>query len=486
MFKKLKKSTRGLTFSLGNKEKIGTKFRYVLDLMKNEVIIIEDKNGTGTVSRKRSGNDYKPLYDIRTKEVKEAVSNADYLEVEEDGENIVVRLLKKVKNSSKRSNLVKIEDILAVRCGEIVLNKASGFEFGKPTLFNDEYFDYICKNISSKHKTWKKEEPKLKKVFDVISLFSGSGLLDKGFQDPQFRFVYAVDFDKDACETYKENIGNHIHCKDIRDVSANEVPHADVVIGGPCCQGYSAANRSNIELDEAEAKRLLIDDYIRIVKAKEPKVFVIENVPQLLTAKDGLYIDKVFNELGKKYEITCKVIRDDQIGGYSVRKRAIVIGSRVGKIELPDATITTVKTVRDALSKVDSTWFNYEDITVPKEKTKEIMSYVRQGHNWKDVPENIHRFGPSTQSAVYHRLSWDEPSITITNWRKSNIIHPEENRILSVSEAAAIMGLDNSFRFLGSLASKQQQVANGVTQAMARFVKKYVLDALNSNILAFS
>lgn len=489
--KKIKKSIRGLTFSLEDEGKIGTKFRYFINVKNNEIVIVEDENGKGTVSRKKCGKKYKPLYDIRSKEVKKLVSKADYLEVEENNGKIVVHAFTRVKHNLVRNNIVRIEDVLCCKAGEIIVDMAAGgtnpqYLFGKPTLYNDEYFSYLERN----HPRWepRKEKKKLQKVYDVVSLFSGAGLLDNAFKDPQIRFVYGVDFSEDACETYKANIGGHIVCDDIRNIDASSVPDCDIIIGGPCCQGYSNANRVDINKLSAKTKRLLIDDYVRITKEKKPKVFVIENVPQLLTREDGLFISKVINGL-PEYEITCKILADNNVGGFTMRKRAIVIGSRIGKIELPDATFTTVKTVKDALKNVDATWFNYNDVTLPKPSTKLAMSYVPQGGNWKDIPESIHKFGPSTQSNTYRRLAWDELSPTITNWRKCILIHPEKDRILSVAEAAALMGLDKSFKILGkSLDSRQQAVGNGVTQAIGRFVKEHVLEKLNANnkILSFA
>ena len=81
-------------------------------------------------------------------------------------------------------------------------------------------------------------------------------------------------------------------------------------------------------------------------------------------------------------------------------------------------------------------------------------------------------------SNVYRRLSADEPSVTITNWRKVNLMPPVGNRILSVAEAAAIMGLNKDFRFFGSLNDRQQQVGNGVTLAIASFIKSIVKNSL--------
>ena len=86
--------------------------------------------------------------------------------------------------------------------------------------------------------------------------------------------------------------------------------------------------------------------------------------------------------------------------------------------------------------------------------------------------------GLERHSDTYRRLAWNEPSIALPNWRKVNIMPPEGNRILSVSEAAAIMGLDKTFQFHGTLNERQQQVGNGVTQAIAHFIK-----ALCKNVL---
>lgn len=495
--KQIKKSNRGLTFSLSDERRIGTKFRYFINKKDNEILIVEDENGTGTVSRKKSGKTFKPLYDIRTKEVRDMVSSADYMEVEDAGEKIIVHVYRKIREikNAISNNVIRIEDLFMSKYGEIVLDGTTGcggitqpeFRFGKPTLFNEDYWSYLCSQAPiSYKKAFTKEKKTIEKIYDVVSLFSGGGLLDYSFKDPKFRFVYGCDFDKDACETYRANIGNHIVCDDIRNIQASDIPNCDLVIGGPCCQGYSNANRIDINEDTAKQKRLLIDDYVRIVKEKQPSIFVIENVPQLLTKENGLYIDKVLNGLSE-YKITCTVISDEAVGGYTTRKRAIVIGSKLGEINLPDTTIHTVNTVRDALTKVDSSWFNWNDCTNPGEGTKMLMSYVPEGGNWENIPEEVviqYRSSHKpfkkgvTQSNTYKRLAMDRPGVTVPNWRKCILIHPTENRILNVSEAAALMGLDKNFKVLGSsLDAKQQIIGNGVTQAIGKIIKEHVLNA---------
>lgn len=481
--KKIKGAKRGLTFSLDSLE-IGQKFDYFVKPATNEIIIQPCKNGHNTVSRKRCGENYKPLIDIRSKEVKELVQASDYIKIEEEGDVIVVCCYRQVEEQEAakedQSKIIQIGDAFGVETGVIKLAVGQDFSIeisAKAQKCLDAQYASISKAVPFN----KKNKKKLERVYRVASLFSGAGLLDHAFKDPKIRFVYGVDFDKDACTTYSKNIGQHIHCKDIREVTAEEIPDVDLIIGGPCCQAYSNANRHNIDSEEGEEKRLLIDDYIRLTLAKHPYVFVIENVPQLLTKSEGKYIRRVMDRLGGEYEITCAVVEDSRVGGYTKRKRAIVIGSRIGKIELDLSKPVVVKTVRDALSKVDASWYNYEDISASRPETVRTMSYVPQGGNWRDVPASVHKFGPSTQSNTYRRLAWDEIAPTITNWRKCILIHPEKNRILTVSEAASLMGLEKDFPIYGdSLDSRQQQVGNGVTQAIGRFVKKAVIKALDA------
>lgn len=481
--KRIKKSKRGLTFTLENLS-IGQRYKYIVDTHKKQIHIVPDDNGSMTVSRKKCGANYKPLVDIRSKEIRELVSNADYIELEvlKSGD-VLVTIRKKAK--ANRSNVISIQEIIGNNVQQFVIpHKAllvSGDNyprtlFGQPTLADDTYFEYLISDYTKWKSKPKKKE--LKKIYDVISLFSGAGMLDKAFLDGRFKFVYGVDFDKAAVETYRANIGDHIECRDIRTVDASTLPKADVIIGGPCCQAYSNENRHNMESKEAEEKRLLIDDYARIVREKNPKVWVVENVPELMTKSEGFFFNRLCESLSD-YEISATIVADDEVGGYSVRRRAIVIGSKIGKIVLPEVKAVTTKTVREALAKVDATWFNYGDVTIPKEETKLKMSFVPQGGNWESVPKPYNTYGPHTHSCIMRRLEYDKPSITLSNFRKSNILHPEENRILTVSEAAAIMGLEKDFHFLGKLAEKQQMVANGVTQAIGKFVKDAILKALD-------
>ncbi len=358
---RIKKSKRGLTFSFQENEyfKAGTHYRYIVDNKNEEVIILADENGKYKMSRK--GVNAKPLVDLRNEEIKEAMSLASYMEIEIKDDKIIVHIIKKdisVENLSDRDLAEMIDR-----------SETVSFSIDKETLKKND--GSLSEMLTAAGFFSEKTKEDICYVFDTISLFSGAGLLDYPFhKDDSFDLKFAVDFNKSACETYKTNIGDHILCIDIRDLAEDDVPDTDLVIGGPCCQGYSNANRAGNTTKDV-SKRLLIDDYVRIVKAKKPLMFLIENVEQFLTKERGKYLEKVIMGLSDNYNITYSVVNDWEVGGYSKRKRMLLIGSvkEMGKITIPDVELTTKKTVRDALKKVTSEWFNYSDIPKAKPAT---------------------------------------------------------------------------------------------------------------------
>lgn len=177
-----------------------------------------------------------------------------------------------------------------------------------------------------------------------------------------------------------------------------------------------------------------------------------------------------------KYNISTTIVKDADVGGYTSRRRAIMIGSKIGNISLPNLKLLPYKTVKEALDKVNESWFNYTDVTQANERTKRKMNFVRPGHNFMDIPDELRDRG--THSNHYRRLHWNEISPALPNWRKCLLLHPEQNRILTVAEAAALSGLDETVRFLGPLNSRQQQVGNGVPYAIANLIKNTVKKAL--------
>lgn len=162
-----------------------------------------------------------------------------------------------------------------------------------------------------------------------ISLFSGCGGLDLGFVKAGFEIIFANDIDKDACETYAKNIGNHIVCKDIYTLNANEIPNADILIGGFLCLGFTIANGKNRNLNSNYNTLYL--EYARVLKAKQPKYFLVENVAGIQSGKafkENFYekILPTFEKCG--YKVKHSLLNASDFFVPQNRKRIIIIGTR--------------------------------------------------------------------------------------------------------------------------------------------------------------
>lgn len=164
----------------------------------------------------------------------------------------------------------------------------------------------------------------------VVSLFSGAGGMDLGFKKAGFNIIWANDFFKEAVETYKKNIGDHIVFGDITKISSEDIPNgADVVIGGFPCQGFSVAN---IKRSMEDKRNFLYREMLRIINDKKPKYFVAENVKGLISMENGGVIKMIvkdFESLG--YKVDYKILNAAEYGIPQMRERVLIIGNRVGK-----------------------------------------------------------------------------------------------------------------------------------------------------------
>lgn len=420
-------SKRGLTFTFKHKKlRIGSKYNYVAIPKSNKIYIVPSSSDNGLkISKKKGCNRIYSLIDIRNKKVRKVTGKADKL--------------------------------------GLTINKHS---ITVTAFANDrELFSYNVKNDTNLD---------LKgNIIKVVSMFSGAGMLDYAFhKDEDFEIVFASDIMPEACVSYKENIGPHIVNKSITDISGEEIPKADAIIGGVPCKPFSNANRKvGNRLEKHEDSKLVLE-FIRIVREGIYKVFAIENVPSLITACNGEYF-KAIKECLDDYDIEAKVLQDGECGGYSTRKRVFIVGSKIGKANFNILKSFIPKTVGAALDKVTENWFNYNDITIAKPETLEKIKYIKQGENFMSIPENLR--GRGNHSNRYRRLEEDKPSCTLTNFRKAMILHPNLNRIISVAEALAISGFDYDFKILGErLDARQQQVGNGVPFALGLALKNVI------------
>lgn len=178
----------------------------------------------------------------------------------------------------------------------------------------------------------------MSKKYKVISLFSGAGGMDIGFINSGFEIVWANDFFKEAVESYKKNISNHIVLGDITKIKSSEMPDdIDLVIGGFPCQGFSVANNKRSMKDE---RNFLYKEMLRVIKDKNPKFFVAENVKGILSMEKGKVIEMIkkdFESIG--YKVDAKLLNAAEYGVPQARERVVIIGNRLG-IENPYPTPT--------------------------------------------------------------------------------------------------------------------------------------------------
>ncbi|MDR1388954.1 MAG: DNA cytosine methyltransferase [Treponema sp.] len=322
---------------------------------------------------------------------------------------------------------------------------------------------------------------------------------------------YAVEVDKSAAATYKNNHPNcNVLSRDIANVSKVDMPIESpfVLFGGPPCQGFSASNRKTRTLDNL--KNALFKHFIRIVSELKPRWVVFENVQGIVSFQNGLIITEIIKELEKmKYSISKDVLDAVCFGVPQYRKRFILVANNANiQFIFPqrqeNLTFTTVKEAIGDLpllkngEKYDV--LNYKGNYTSKyiqfirrgslfptqnhvSKNKDYVinryKYIRQGQNWQAIPEHLMRNYANKgecHSGIYRRLCNSKPSVVISNYRKNMLIHPTQNRGLSVREAARLQSFPDTFKFYGTITEVQQQIGNAVPPLLAKVIFDRIIE----------
>lgn len=315
----------------------------------------------------------------------------------------------------------------------------------------------------------------------VVSLFSGAGFSDYGLTQAkhpsyQFQLLQAYDYDAYACQTYAHNLGPHIQQQDLTQLDLSTIPQSPIMVVTPSCFGFSNNNRSK-NMERKQEQNDLTKLAVQAIR-QNPKcqVFIMENAPQLLTHEKGAYLQYIQETLSD-FTIAYGVLNSADFGAPQIRKRAFLIGSKIGYIPLPKPTHTPsdYQTVGKALNHLTPDLPNINDFTQSSELVQHRMSFIPPGGNIKDIPEDIRPKGQL--SNAYRRLHPDKPSISIVNYRKSMISPPHANRTLSIREACRLMSIPDHYEILGTLSAKQQQTCNGVVPLVMKAVGEQILKA---------
>ena len=321
--------------------------------------------------------------------------------------------------------------------------------------------------------------------------------------------VFAVERDERAACAYRTNHPLcEVYVNDIRHLTPDrirQIPHGSdgtVIFGGPPCQGFSYSNSRT--RGASNENNWLFEYFVRAVRIWQPDFFVLENVRGIVDTAGGLILNLIldrFDDLG--YVLSYGTLNALDFGVPQRRNRFFMIGSRGKKIALPKKTASQPITVKDAISDLPNLtngaaepWLAYTDVqpSVYARKLRmklqgcsghlvtrngdEVLSryrYVPPGGNWEDIPQRLmknYKDRNRCHTGIYHRLRYDSPSVVIGNYRKNMLIHPLQDRGLSVREAARIQSFPDSYEFFGSIGFQQQQVGNAVPPQLAQAVFK--------------
>jgi DNA (cytosine-5)-methyltransferase 1 len=321
----------------------------------------------------------------------------------------------------------------------------------------------------------------------LVSLFTGAGGLDLGFERAGFHVVWANEYDSTIWETFEYNFPKaKLDKRSIVDIPASEIPDIDGIIGGPPCQSWSEAGAGR-GINDKRGK--LFYDYIRLLKEKQPKFFLAENVSGILNTKHKEAFSNIIKEFENAgYEISCKLLNANDYDVPEDRLRVIIIGYNKKlkkKFEFPEP-LKYKPVLRDAISDLQ-----FAKPAKDKNKTN--------GNKLK-IPN--HEYMNGDFSPIYmsrNRVrSWDEPSFTIQAGGRHAPIHPQAPKMkpagkdkmifipgkeklyrrLSVRECARIQTFPDSFIFkYNNIADGYKMIGNAVAVNFAyNLAKKIYMD----------
>jgi DNA (cytosine-5)-methyltransferase 1 len=381
-------------------------------------------------------------------------------------------------------------------------------------------------------------------VLRTIDLFSGAGGITEGFRMAGYECLYANDCMPEAMETFHLNHPEAwADCRNIEKVEPSEIRaklkiargELDVLAGGPPCQGFSINAPERFLTDP---RNKLFKDYVRFLEEFEPKAFLFENVPGLLSLGDGKVLDRILREFARlDYHVTVKILFAAHYGVPQERWRLILLGSKFSEIQPPEPThyaagranfrggggvltfrltesdkhrlpraVTVGEAIGDlprlkmgegaetigdtgseisdyalAMRNPEGLTYNHFAAKLSKQNA-ERMRHVKPGGSWRDIPHHLlpkgmQRARKSDHTKRYGRLSNERLAGTVMtkcdpHW--GTVFLPDQDRSLTVREAARFQSFPDSYKFLGPRVSQYEQVGNAVPVLMAKAIARQI------------
>lgn len=349
----------------------------------------------------------------------------------------------------------------------------------------------------------------------VVDLFCGAGGLTVGFEDAGLNIAIASDFWHPAAETHRANFPRVPFLEaDIRDVSPADIKSycggsaPDVVAGGPPCQGFSSAGARS----DGDIRNTLVGHFANLAVELEPDVIVFENVEGFLTAGGGAFVTDLLDPLiGADYSVRLEKLNVAHFGVPQLRKRVIAIatkGRNAAPLEPSHSAsgapgvwrrgigLPYTNTVAQALDYtiVDPT-DTLSEIREPSELERKRIEALQPGQTMRDLDPSLHHAsyarranrrvadGMPTEKrggapAGLRRLIAGEPSKAITSAAVREFVHPTQDRMITLREAAILQTFPADFQFVGTRSEIATMIGNAIPPAFAAALGSAVLETL--------
>lgn len=346
----------------------------------------------------------------------------------------------------------------------------------------------------------------------VVDLFCGCGGFSLGFKDAGFDIVQSYDHWEPAVTTYRENFEHNIQSCEIS--AQLDLPSADVIIGGPPCQGFSSAGLRK----QGDKRNSLVEVFSSLIVKHRPMAFVFENVEGFLTGEKGQHVFALLDPLIEAgYQIHLRKVNASTFGVPQHRKRVFAIGGLGWAPNFPEHTFASrgapgaaalnrvgmpeTPSVEDALRGLPSATLRRKgvepelsdhDYSLFGEADQARAELLKQGQRMRDLPEvywhdsykkranrRVKDGTPSERRggapSGLRRLIADEPSKAITGGALREFVHPQHDRPLTIRECARLQQFPDSFVFRGTKAEKIQMIGNAVPIGLGRSIATQLL-----------
>lgn len=319
----------------------------------------------------------------------------------------------------------------------------------------------------------------------VISTFAGCGGSSLGYSMAGFRELLAVEWDDHAVATFRSNFpGIPVFHGDIAKLSVEEVleqtglrpGELDVFDGSPPCQGFSTMGKRIL----SDPRNQLFQEYVRLMRGLNPKIFIMENVSGMVKGKMRLMFAEILQELRPGYRVSVKLLNSAHYHVPQSRQRLIFIGIREDlRIEpshpMPESQPITM---RSALFRLKEPGIH----AALNQKAMILAKQMRQGEDGSQIRK---RWGHKSRDFSLVRTSWNRPCPTILKSLRIShygmYLHPTEHRSLSDTELKRLGSFPDQFILEGDIVERWARIGNSVPPLLMRAIARHIRDLLSSD-----